>query len=324
VRDKRWWHNWLGRNAPAVPLIRLPDFASSDEEAEERFVTTRGRDPFPDIAPALLNTADLVDYVAATGMLHPFDVDPANPSVRLKPASCGIPLVGTVLWWETEGESTLRRELDLKPGDKLALKRNSIVYVTLEPMLRMPDYIAARFNLTIRDIYRGILVGTGPLVDPGFTGRLSLPLHNLTFNDYELTGGEPIVWMEFTKLSYNDRWARGTRQARRGEYVEFPDRKRDRRTVHDYVKYASPDPVTSSIPPLVGKAQESARKAERASRRQLGVSGLAALGVIVGIGAIVFAGFQLVDGVDGRQRDLTRQVTTLEQQVKTLQAGRGP
>ncbi len=309
---------------PAVPSIRLPAFASSDEEAAERFAAARGTDPFPDIAPALLNTADLVDYVAAIGMLHPFNVDPANPSVTLKPASCGIPLVGTVLWWETKGGSTQLKEHELKHGDKLALKRNSIVYVTLEPMLRMPDYIAARFNLTIRDIYRGILVGTGPLVDPGFTGRLSLPLHNLTFNDYELTGGEPIVWMEFTKLSENGRWAGGTPQVRKGEYVPFPDRKRGRRTVHDYVKYASPDPITSSIPRLVGDAQESARKAERSARRQLSLSVLAALGVIVGIGAIVFAGFQLVDGVDGRQRDLTRQVITLQQQVKTLQGGPGP
>jgi hypothetical protein len=167
-------------------------------------------------------------------------------------------------------------------------------------------------------------VGTGPLVDPGFTGRLSLPLHNLTFNDYELIGGEPIVWMEFTKLSCNPRWAGGGSRPRHGEYVSFPDRKRGRRTVHDYVKYASPDPITSSIPPLVEDAREAARKAERAARRQLRLSGLAALGVIVGIGGIVFAGFQLVDGVDGRQRDLTRQVITLQQQVDGLQRSRGP
>ena len=320
---KRWWHKWRQAESPAPSPIQLPVFASSDEEAESRFAGTRGCDPFPDIKPALLNTADLVDYVAATGMLHPFNVDPNNPSVLLKPASCGIPLVGTALWWDPTDGSPELKQRDVKRGEKLSLKRNSIVYVTLEPTLRLPDYIAARFNLTIRDIYRGVLVGTGPLVDPGFTGRLSLPLHNLTFNDYELTGGEPIVWMEFTKLSENHRWAGGTPQTRHGEYVEFPERKRNRRTVHDYVKYASGDPITSSIPRLVGDAQRAARDAQQAARRLFGLSFLAALAVVVGIGAIVFAGLQLVDSIDGRQHDLTRQVVTLQQEVLTLQRDRG-
>ena len=150
-------------------------FAVSDEEAEARFEATRGADPFPDIQPALLNTADLLDYVAATGMIHPFEI-PAEESEMLKPASCGIRLAGDVVYWDTEKVAEQKVKRTLEPGEDLTLKRNSIVYVTLEPMLRLPDYIAARFNLTIRDIYRGILVGTGPLVDPGFTGRLSLPL----------------------------------------------------------------------------------------------------------------------------------------------------
>jgi deoxycytidine triphosphate deaminase len=164
-----------------------PRFAITDEEAEERFEATRGSDPFPGIAPALLNSADLLDYVAATGMIFPFAIPP-KPEEMLKPASCAIRLGGEVVYWDTDAVSDPDSDEDskpekvkrvLKPGEELTLRRNSIVYVTLEPTLRLPDYIAARFNLTIRDIYRGILVGTGPLVDPGFTGRLSLPLHNL-------------------------------------------------------------------------------------------------------------------------------------------------
>src|SRR5256885_14069412 len=91
-------------------------------------------------------------------------------------------------------------------------------------MFRFPDYIAARFNLKIPNVYRGLLLGTGPLVDPGWSGRLSFPLHNLTTNDYEFPGGEEIIWMEFTKLSENDRWLDRSvvSPERRGTYHAFP------------------------------------------------------------------------------------------------------
>jgi deoxycytidine triphosphate deaminase len=163
--------------------VSLSAFAATDEEAAERFAATRQNDPFPDIAPALLNTADLLEYIAATGMLHPFRVSPGNASEMLKPASCGMRLAGPVIYWkDTKSGGHRKITVQLEHGEELKLNPNSIVYVTLEPMLRLPDYIAARFNLTIRDIYRGMLVGTGPLVDPGFVGQIHVPLHNLTCN----------------------------------------------------------------------------------------------------------------------------------------------
>jgi deoxycytidine triphosphate deaminase len=179
----------------SVPTsIRLPDFATSDAEAQERFEKTRSEDPFPEIPPALLNGADLIEYIARTGMVHPFRVDPEDPTEMLKPASCGMRLAGRVVYWEDRGDADpVKVTRELGPEEELELKRNSIVYVTLEPVLRMPDYIAARFNLTIRDIYRGLLVGTGPLVDPTFVGRISIPLHNLTYNNYTIKQGEPIA-----------------------------------------------------------------------------------------------------------------------------------
>ena len=55
-------------------------------------------------------------------------------------------------------------------------------------------------------------MGTGPLVDPGFEGKLLIPLHSLTADDYEIEAGEGLIWVEFTKLSPNERWNRGTKQ----------------------------------------------------------------------------------------------------------------
>lgn len=297
---------------------QLPQFSADEAEAEARFQATRSQDPFPEIPSALMNVADLLDYVAATGMVYPFEVPAADPSVKLKPASCAIPLLGKVVFWREDydrskrGMVTTQESFELGRGQKLRLARNSIVYVTLQPMFRMPDYVAARFNLTIRDIYRGLLVGTGPLVDPGFVGRLSLPLHNLTSNDYELEGGEPLVWMEFTKLSPHKRWG-GRVERDRETWFDFPPRKLSRRDIHDYVAIASPTPITSSIPQLVGEAQEAAAASAREARnvRRISAAGLAA--IVLALTAIVVSVYGLIrDSNDDRSalRDRVTQLST--------------
>lgn len=287
-------------------------FAADDAEAAARFGRTKADDPFPDIAPALLNTADLLDYIAATGMIHPFTL-PEPLDKFLKPASCAISFAGPVRRWNPDPENPAKTEIvaqDLKPGEKLKLPRNSITFITLAPYFRFPDYIAGRYNLAIHHIYRGLLVGTGPLVDPGFEGVLSVPVHNLTAQDYELTAGESLVWMEFTKLSDHARWNNSARSSN-FQYVEFPPRKLERKGVVDYLKAASAGPVVSSIPAEVGAARVAAEKAAGAARtvRNLGLFGGVAL--LAAIGAL------LVE-VSSAVRDEGKDRTALERRVDDL------
>jgi hypothetical protein len=67
--------------------------------------------------------------------------------------------------------------------------------------INMPLYMIGRFNLKIDLIYQGIILGTGPQVDPGFRGRLSCPLHNISNNDVVLTFGERFATIDFVKTS---------------------------------------------------------------------------------------------------------------------------
>lgn len=315
---------------PQEPRIGpLPSFAQSEHEAESRFQATRHEDPFPDIAPALLNTADLLEYIAATAMVHPFRVDPAKPTEVLKPASCAMRLLGQVLYWKgPDAEHAEKVTRELRPEEELLLAPNSIVYVTLEPMLRLPDYIAARFNLTIKEIYRGVLVGTGPLVDPGFVGQIYLPLHNLTCNEYRLIGGEPVAWMEFTKISPNESWCEHDANGRTAPYVPFPDRKQERKTVEDYLGRSSPTPVMSSISTSMEKAQRSAQASEQAvarTRLTITVASVVALGaLIIALIAIYLQVVSVVNDSDSSRASLTRQVTQLEREVAALKAPAKP
>jgi len=235
-------------------------FAPDLEEAKARFQKFRSKDPFPDIKPALLNSADISDYVEKIGMVYPFH------EKKLKAASYEVNLLGKIIYWDAQGE---RRSKDLARDEEFILVKNSIAFVTPEPTFLLPDYIAIRFNLKITHVHRGILLGTGPLVDPGFEGKLLIPLHNLTNNDYKFTGGEGLIWVEFTKLSENKLWALGSDQPDRlGQYVPFPDRKKylaPETLIEKALEGQDRGSIRSSIPESIYNSEKAAKESKNAA-----------------------------------------------------------
>jgi deoxycytidine triphosphate deaminase len=229
------------------------DFAANEEAARERCAKFKASDPFPQIDPALLSSADIEDYARETAVIYPFDTQ------YLKPTTYALTAGGPYIYWE----NGKKFEGVLEKGQYLHLKKDSILFLTLEPLIQLPNYIAARFNLSINHVYRGLLLGTGPVVDPGFIGRISMPLHNFTSNDYIIKAGEKLVWMEFTKLAKNPSWSSASHQPqRRGSFVPFSEKKNDR-VVQDYVYEADRRPIESSIPLSVIKSEQSAKIAEK-------------------------------------------------------------
>jgi len=260
--------------------------AKSDEEAEERYKKFKSNDPFPEIDPALLNSADFIDYVIATGMLFPFYLEKA----KIKPASYEISVLGKCILFE-KGKPITQIICE---GDDFILKKNSIAFVSLEPMFRIPDYIALRFNLKIKHVYKGLLLGTGPIIDPGFEGYLSFPLHNLTNNDYVFKGGEGLIYIEFTKLSTNRRWniSYQSNEKRLGKYIQFDKLKNlIRKDVEDYISRAAPNiPIISSMAEVIEKAdnaEKSADKAHKTTKFFVGVG-------VVGLVALIISVYNLI------------------------------
>ena len=162
-------------------------------------------DPFfEEVQPALLNSLDIKRYIDKGCLVEEDDFDPD----LLKTASYEMRLLGQLYDWNTTPDGKLQRRCrEICDRQEIDLPRNSISYLWMKEKLLLPEYIAARFNLHIRHVHKGILLGTGPLVDPGFFGSLLIPLHNLTDNDYKLRGGDGIIWVEFTKVSRNQFWS---------------------------------------------------------------------------------------------------------------------
>lgn len=260
-------------------------------------------DPYPDIDAALLNSADISAYVKKTNMISPF-----HPKC-LKGASYDVFIGGEVIYWDQDGK---KQHVNLKEkGDYFNLSPNSIAFVTLEPEFHIPYYLALRFNLKITHIYKGLLLGTGPLVDPGFEGKLSIPLHNLTSNTYRFFKGDELITMEFTKMSRNTLWYnKGFIAGHNERYI--PNKIKGGRAVGEYIAKALEKDrlgeVISSIPAAIQESKEKIEKIREESEKELEMnriavsetkkwSNAASLAGIASVIAIVFTALNFSKGI---------------------------
>jgi len=149
----------------------------------------------PDRSSSGVLLSDRICYYAnEIGLIEPFT------EARLAPASYDLTL-GAECWYSEHAKETGQAKRMLKPGESLVIPPNSIVFVCSAETLNIPFYLVGRFNLKLRFLHEGLLVGVGPQVDPGFTGQLSCPLHNVSSEKICLTCGEGFAVIEFQKTT---------------------------------------------------------------------------------------------------------------------------
>jgi hypothetical protein len=103
------------------------------------------------------------------------------------------------------------------------------------------------------------------LVDPGFVGKLLIPLHNLTATEYDIDTRQALIWVEFTKTTYGFR-PREPLASDVRQFTGFPFGKRNL-TPDNYLRKANAgNPIRSSIPVAMADAQASAKGAARSAR----------------------------------------------------------
>ncbi len=221
-------------------------------------------------------------------MIYPFE----SRSGSLKSASYEVRAGGQFIYWGDDGRKIVQ---PVEPRGTFTLPRNSISYVQIEPDFLLPLYIAVRFNLRIAHVHRGLLLGTGPLVDPGFHGKLLIPLHNLTSDEYTIRGDEGLIWMEFTKTSHFAKDA-GLADCPRDEFKATEPQKNDQPPEYYFDRASKNRPIRSSIPVVVAEAEklarsavDSAQRAERTNRILFGVGILTIAGIVVSLFSLMTA-----------------------------------
>ncbi len=311
------------------------------KSAIERYAEYKSKDPFPNVGEALLNSVDLLMYLLTVGIVEPFDVD------KLKGVTYECTFSGEA--HQFDPKTSKMKEINLNTGEELILEQNSITYLKIEETFRVPEYMVLRFNLSVSNAYKGVLLGTGPIVDPGFEGNLFIPLHNLTGNKYVIKKGASLIRVEFTKLSGHIDWnnkkkvlfpqlnpiTKSTPQnANFSEFINkalFDPKERKFYTSGDVVSVRSSIPDTiSSAANQAKQAQESAKDAENKVNNIMeklkkwsiiGIIGtvLAVAGLIVSVYSLIHDTNSRYDSIAEEVKESSQQINMLEQQIEMLQ-----
>jgi deoxycytidine triphosphate deaminase len=238
-------------------------------------------DPFPELQ-GVLTSEHIRRYHEVVGrIIRPFD-----PGL-LKTASYELTLGTQHL---VEGKD--KEVTEAKP--KLRLPPNSLSFVSMQQVLLLPHFLVGRFDLAIKFIYQGLLLGTGPQVDPGFQGALSCPLHNISNEEIVIELGESFAKIDFAKtvprpLEVREAWSGLETEKDLARWIEdqpptsysrvFKEgRPKWRRPIYDYLLGKKP---TSSVKALKKRLDKY---------RNIGVGGLVTgvLAVLVGVPGLVF------------------------------------
>lgn len=263
-------------------------------------------------------------------------IDPFTDS-NLGPATYDLTL-GDECWYAEHIKETGQAKRILATGERLVLPPNSIIFVTTKEKLNIPFYLAARFNLKLRLLHEGLLLGTGPQIDPGFIGRLSCPLHNISSEKISIAPGETFAVVEFhktspfaqqesltAKMSIADIRRRGESGELRGiagyPCITFPTQSLDREPVKRYVPAGRL--VTSSVEGIE-KAQRELRSQVEAALKKFEdqinrvnlLAYVAVVAVAVSLGTYFFATVNWNKSVNDA-------AVRAEERVKTLESERG-
>jgi deoxycytidine triphosphate deaminase len=217
------------------------------------------------IPDTLLSSEAIMTVVEATGLISPFFTG-GGRKARLKKASYEG-RIGSKAYIYRE-ENVPEQIFDSSRDEYLNVEKNSIVFVESDLDFRLPDFIALRFNLQIQHVHRGLLLGTGPLVDPGFWGKLCIPLHNLTDKDYIIPKEQGLIWVEFTKTTLPTNKTDDARAA----LHEGPRDEKGRWNIDEFLDKAATQytglkvPIRSSLPTMFGVATEAATKSAEEAR----------------------------------------------------------
>ncbi len=122
----------------------------------------------------------------------------------IKMATYEMRLGNTAIRWDNEKKIVI----NVKKDNQLLLKPNSLTFVTTIERFNLPIDIIARFNLKSKYVHKGLLLGTGPIVDPEFQSRIVIPLHNFSSQHVCIDYKSPFISVEFTKcLDYHAEYA---------------------------------------------------------------------------------------------------------------------
>ena len=126
-------------------------------------------------------------YVCRHSMIDPFceaNLEPAGYQMRV-------------------GERYFRgsQEGKLQDDSTLEIRPYEVVIIETIERLRLPRFLIARWNIKVKLAYKGLLWVGAAQVDPGYYGKLSCPIYNLSTKPVRLKKGDKLALIDFVKTT---------------------------------------------------------------------------------------------------------------------------
>jgi deoxycytidine triphosphate deaminase len=276
------------------------------DKNEEKAVNTYDDTSNP--ASGMLSSPHIAFYVDRYGIIEEYD------EKCLGPATYHMRIGGNVLTWEKgkKVEFTLEQAEDKNKNirTKLELSPNSLTFITTIEKFNLTKDIIARFNLKSKWVHEGLLLGTGPIVDPELKANLLIPLHNFSSQDVTLHYGDQIISVEFTKtLNPDDPLNSG--QEKKFKYVNNKSR------IFDFEKYRKRiggKRVESSDSSKFDQYDETIEGYKTSLKRFQWIGGITLLSTFIGLIALVLTTWMLVSSANKQLYEVSNIVKQYKEQ----------
>lgn len=248
--------------------------------------------------PGVLSTPQLEYYLEKYGILKNYD------KRRIKAAVYEMRLGAQAVRWEdktplrfhlvenapSESADALTRLCEALPGvrgfrpadlsvSSLVLPPNSLTFVSIYEIFNLPRDLMARFNLKSAFVHKGVMLGGGPIIDPGYRSGLVTPLHNFSNIPIVLSYREPLLKVEFARTQNPDQTDFGA--------IRTTPLRNERDVINEEEFYANTRFVESSVYAAIEKNENTVRALS--SRLKM-----ASIAGIIGLVALITAFYNLI------------------------------
>ena len=179
-------------------------------------------------------------------------------------------------------------DANLKKIKSVTLERNSLTYVTTYEKFNLPKNFIARYNLKSKWVHRGLLLGTGPIVDPEMEDRLLIPIHNFSSEKVVIRNMRPLISVEFTKTLDTDGILIDDKN-----YPYIGNRSTGF-NFHKYMERVGGDLPESSVDITLRESQKALKDTEDQYKKVQNYSYIAGIALLIGLITLVFSTWSIL------------------------------
>lgn len=238
-------------------------------------------------------------------------LEEAHPD-NIKEATYEMRLGETAIRWDSDG----KKELNVESDGHIILEPNSVTFVTTIERFNLPHDIIARFNLKSKFVHRGLLLGTGPIVDPGFKSRILIPIHNFSNQAVRISYKECFISVEFTRCCDPYIQYQVGNQATTSQHIK--SKEKEEFLLDDFIKNTFL--TGSSIRDVIDKYKEQQEKSEKIVNSVRNVITITAVAILIGIFTLLLNMFNTINTSTREIESLKNEIRDIQKEIETQSA----